>query len=89
MSTKFGKILVDGIMKRNSQKYFVLKYIQSRTPELVNRVFLAKYNPEAVWINDLEPASKSDELFFACGEQHMQLDDGTSEDNFDEEYAFA
>jgi len=89
MSTKFGKILVDGIMKRNSQKYFVLKYIQSRTPELVNRVFLAKYNPEAVWINDLEPASKSDELFFALGEQHMQLDDGTSEDNFDEEYAFA
>ena len=89
MSTKSGKILVDGIMKRNSQKYFVLKYIQSRTPELVNRIFLAKYNPDAVWIDDLEPASESDELFFAFGEQHMQLDDGLSDDDFDEEYAFA
>lgn len=88
MSTKFGKVLIDGIMKRNSQKYFVLKYIQSRTPEMVNRIFLAKYNPKAVWINDLEPASKSDALFFAFGEQHMQLNEGLSDD-IDDKYAFA
>ncbi len=89
MSTKLGKILVNGIITRNSQRYFVLKYIQSRTPELVNRIFLAKYNAEAVWIDDLEPASKSDELFFAFGEQHMHLDDGLSEEDFNDEYAFA
>jgi len=89
MSTKSGKILVDGIMTRNSKKYFVLKYIQSRTPELVNRIFLAKYNPKAVWIDDLEPASKSDELFFPFMKQHMQLDNGTLDDDFDDEYAFA
>lgn len=53
MSTKSGKILIDGIIKRDSHKYFVLKYIQSRIPELVNRIFLADYNPEAVWIDDL------------------------------------
>lgn len=89
MSTKSGKILIDGIIKRDSHKYFALKYIQSRTPELVNRIFLAKYNPDAVWINDLEPAFKSDELFFESGTQHMLLDNGILNDEFDDEYAFA
>lgn len=89
MSTKSGKILIDGIIKRDSHEYFVLKYIQSRTPEMVNRIFLAKYNPDAVWINDLEPASKSDELFFTFGEKHMLLDEDNSDDDFDDEYAFA
>jgi len=89
MSTKSGKILIDGIIRRDSNEYFVLKYIQSRTPELVNRIFLAKFNSEAVWIDDLEPASKSDELFFSFGEKHMHLDAETSDDDFDNEYAFA
>jgi len=89
MSTKSGKILVDGILKRDSHKYFILKYIQSRTPEMVNRIFLAKYNPAAVWIDDLEPASKADELFFSFGEKHMHLDEDISDDDFDDEYAFA
>ncbi len=89
MSTKSGKILIDGILKRDSHKYFILKYIQSRTPEMVNRIFLAKYNPEAVWINDLEPAFKADELFFTFGEKHMLLDEDNSDDDFDDEYAFA
>lgn len=89
MSTKLGKILIDGIITRNSRKYFVLKYIQSRTPELVNQVFLAKYNQDAVWINDLEPATKSDEFYFAYDERHMQLDNGVPDDDFDDECAFA
>ncbi len=89
MSTKLGKILIDGIITRNSRKYFVLKYIQSRTPELVNKVFLAKYNQNAVWINDLEPATKSDEFYFAYDERHMQLDNGVPDDDFDDECAFA
>ncbi len=89
MSTKSGKILIDGIIKRDSHKYFILKYIQSRTPELVNRIFLANYNSEAVWINDLEPSFKADELFFESIQQHMLLDDGILDDEFDDEYAFA
>jgi len=89
MSTKSGKILIDGILKRDSHKYFILKYIQSRTPEMVNRIFLAKYNPEAVWIDDLEPASKADELFFSFGEKHMLLDKDISDDDFEDGYAFA
>ncbi|RKX88375.1 MAG: lysine 2,3-aminomutase [Spirochaetes bacterium] len=89
MSTKSGKILIDGIIKRDSHKYFVLKYIQSRTPELVNRIFLGNYNSEAVWINDLEPAFESDELFFESGKQYMLLEKGIPDDEFDDEYAFA
>ncbi len=89
MSTKYGKILIEGVLNRHSNKYFVLKYIQSRTPELVNRLFLANYNEEAFWIDDLEPASESDELFFAFGEQHVKIDTGLSGDFDTDECAFA
>ncbi len=89
MSTKLGKILMDGILNRHSKKYFVLKYIQSRTPELVNRIFLADYNEEAFWIDDLEPASESDELFFAFGEQHVKIDTDSADEFDTDECAFA
>ncbi len=64
MSTLQGKVVVEGITGKGPDKKFVLKYIQSRNPERVNRIFFAKYNPEASWITDLEPASKEDEPFF-------------------------
>lgn len=34
---------------------FVLRFIQARNPVWVNKPFLAKYNPNAYWLNDLEP----------------------------------
>ncbi len=64
MSTLRGKIVVEGITGKGLDKKFVLKYIQSRDPDLVNRIFFAEYNPDASWITDLTPASKEDELFF-------------------------
>ena len=59
MSTLPGKIQVLGIteVEKNGQQVdaFVLRFIQARNPKWVNTPFLAKYNPRAYWINDLEP----------------------------------
>lgn len=64
MSSKMGKILVDGIETIGHQNVFVLKYLQARDPSLVNRVFFAKFSPKAMWINDLQPAWPCQERFF-------------------------
>ncbi len=64
MSAKPGKILVEGIMERDSKKYFALKYIQARDADMVNKVFFADFNPDAGWITDLSPAFEEDRKFF-------------------------
>jgi hypothetical protein len=64
MSTSQGKVLVDGVTTVNGEAVFVLKFIQARERNLVNRVFLAKFDPEAVWIDQLQSASDGDAVFF-------------------------
>jgi len=63
MSATPGKIQVLGISKIGDQKVFVLRMLQGRDPEWVHRPFFAKYDPDAIWINDLKPAF-SDKFFF-------------------------
>ena len=54
MSAWPGKVLIDGIIGQGEIKRFVLKFIQSRNPELINKPFYAKYDDEAIWLDDLE-----------------------------------
>jgi len=56
MSATPGKICVDGITELAGQKVFVLHMIQARDPSLVGKPFLARFDPDATWISDLEPA---------------------------------
>jgi KamA family protein len=56
MSATPGKVCVDGIAELYGEKVFVLHFIQSRDPELVNRPFFAKFDPDAKWLTDLRPA---------------------------------
>jgi len=62
MSCFAGKIQVLGISEVNKTKVFVLRMLQGRNPDWIARPFFAKYNPEAIWIDDLQPAF--DEKFF-------------------------
>jgi len=55
MSAAPGKIEVQGITEINGEKVFVLRMIQARNPELAYVPFYAKFDPEATWIDDLEP----------------------------------
>lgn len=56
MSAKPGKVEVKGVTEINGEKVFVLSFIQARNENIVDVPFFAKYNPDAVWLDDLEPA---------------------------------
>jgi L-lysine 2,3-aminomutase len=59
MSATPGKVCVDGVAEVAGEKVFVLRMIQARDPSLVGRPFFARYDPEAVWLSDLQPAFAS------------------------------
>ena len=64
MSASPGKVVVDGVTKIRDEKVFVLKLLQGRNPDWVGRPFFAKYDPEASWLDDLQPAFGEKEFFF-------------------------
>jgi len=63
MSCTPGKIQLLGVSEVKGEKVFVLRFLQGRNPDWVARPFFAKYNPDAIWISDLEPAFE-DRFFF-------------------------
>ncbi|MBK8978712.1 MAG: lysine 2,3-aminomutase [Planctomycetes bacterium] len=72
MSALPGKVLLDGVAQVGGQRVFVLKFLQGRDPEWANQVFFAKFDPRAVWLDDLEPASGRDEFFFEEGLRRLR-----------------
>ncbi|MDH5643134.1 MAG: lysine 2,3-aminomutase [Gemmatimonadota bacterium] len=64
MSATPGKVLVDGISEIYGERVFVLKFLQARNPDWVGRPFFAKYDEEAIWLDDLVPAFDEDRFFF-------------------------
>ncbi|KAA0236464.1 MAG: hypothetical protein JJLCMIEE_00251 [Acidimicrobiales bacterium] len=64
MSALPGKIMVDGVAHVANEKVFVLKMLQGRNPDWVNRVFFARFDPAATWYDDLSPAFGAREFFF-------------------------
>jgi L-lysine 2,3-aminomutase len=63
MSATPGKVRVNGVIELAGQKYFVLEYLQARNPALVGRPFLAIYDEEAVWFDQLKTAPGYEEFF--------------------------
>jgi L-lysine 2,3-aminomutase len=64
MSALPGKVEISGITEVNGEKFFVLRFLQGRNPDWCFRPFLAKYDPEAIWLNDLKPAFGKKEFFY-------------------------
>jgi len=64
MSDHAGKIQILGVGEAAGEKIFVLRFIQGRKPDWVARPFFAKYNPDATWFDQLEPAFGEKEFFF-------------------------
>ncbi|MHC8339365.1 KamA family radical SAM protein [Pseudomonas sp. HLT2-19-2] len=56
MSATPGKVAFDGVMEINGEQYMALRFLQCRDPSYVNRPFLAQYDANACWVDDLEPA---------------------------------
>ncbi len=64
MSTGPGKIQVLGIADVNNEKVITMRFLQGRNPDWVAKPFFAKYDVNAGWLNELQPAFGNDKFFF-------------------------
>lgn len=64
MSADPGKVEVLGINEIAGKKVFTLRFLQARNPQHVGRPFFARYDPDAIWLDDLVPAFGEDDFFF-------------------------
>ncbi len=65
MSAGPGKIEIQGVTEINGEKVFVLRFIHGRNPDWVQKPFFAKYDEEATWLDQLEPAFGEKTFFFS------------------------
>lgn len=56
MSTDHGKVVVEGEARVAGQRVLVLSFVQARDPAWCRRPFLAHYDADATWLDQLEPA---------------------------------
>ena len=55
MSCTPGKVEVSGVEEIMGEKAFILRFLQCRDEGWIGRPFFAKYDPNAVWFDDLKP----------------------------------
>ena len=63
MSATPGKVQMLGVIPIKGEKVFALRFLQGRNPDWVQKPFLAKYDENAIWLDDLQPAFE-DKFFF-------------------------
>lgn len=64
MSTDPGKVEVQGTAVINGERVFVLRFLQARNPEWVQRPFFARYDERVTWLDGLRPAFGEERFFF-------------------------
>ncbi|NDJ77731.1 MAG: 4Fe-4S cluster-binding domain-containing protein [Chloroflexi bacterium] len=70
MSATPGKVHITGTAQIKGQRVFVLRFLQGRNPDWVGRPFFARYDQEATWLFDLEPAFSSEAFFFDANTEY-------------------
>lgn len=71
MSAGPGKVEIQGVAEIHGEKCFVLRFIQGRNSDWVQRPFFAKYDPKATWLDQLKPAFGESSFFFEDEYQAM------------------
>ena len=74
MSAEPGKVHVVGTTEVNGEKVFVLNFLQGRNPEWVGKPFFAKYDPKAIWLDDLKPAFGEEKFFYEEDYERIKLE---------------
>ncbi len=67
MSAFPGKVEIQGVAEIRGESVFALRFIQARNPEWVQRLFFAKFDPAATWLDQLQPAFGEERFFFENG----------------------
>jgi L-lysine 2,3-aminomutase len=64
MSAGPGKVEIQGVCEIRGEKAMILRFLQGRNPDWVNRPFFARYDEQAAWLNELKPAFGEKRFFF-------------------------
>lgn len=64
MSANPGKAQVLGVTEVNGEQIMVLRFLQGRNPDWVQRPFFARHDPRATWLDKLRPAFGASKFFF-------------------------
>ncbi len=64
MSCDPGKIEITGVSEIKGERVFVLRFIQARNPDWVQKPFFAEFDDKAMWLDDLKPAFGDKEFFW-------------------------
>lgn len=64
MSAGPGKVEVQGIADIAGERVFVLRFLQGRNDDWVQRPFFARYDEKASWLDALQPAFGNERFFF-------------------------
>jgi KamA family protein len=71
MSATPGKVVVDGVLERGGRRHFLLRVLQGRDPAWVGRAFLAEYDEQAAWLDELRPVDEP-EFFYESALRALQ-----------------
>ena len=72
MSAGPGKIEVQGVTETQGEQVFVLRCLQGWNSDWVQRPFFARFDAEATWLDQLQPAF-GEESFFVEDEYASML----------------
>lgn len=72
MSAGPGKVEIQGVTEIHGEKVFMLRFIQARNSEWVQRPFFAKYDETSHWLDQLQPALGETEFFYEKEYREMQ-----------------
>lgn len=64
MSASPGKVEIQGVTEIRGEKVFVLRFIQGRNPQWVQKPFFARYDEQATWLKHLKPAFGAENFFY-------------------------
>lgn len=83
MSALPGKVQILGVTEHQGERLFVLRFLQGRDPDWVQRPFFARFDPEATWLDDLMPPLGETGFFFT--ERLEEILTGVDKSNLDPE----
>ncbi|MEE9169165.1 MAG: lysine 2,3-aminomutase [bacterium] len=64
MSATPGKVHILGVNEIHGEKVLVMQFLQARNPDWVRRPFFARYDEQAIWLDELKPAFGEEKFFF-------------------------
>ncbi len=74
MSAGPGKVEAQGVAEIKGEKVFILRFLQARNPDWVDRPFFAEFDSQASWLDELRPAFGEERFFYEDEYEAMRRD---------------